>query len=569
MHVTRPTLRRLAAPVVGFGLFKALLDRTYSSAMSTASGAFPIVNDLAFSLAASLAIIVFAALLLAVSWRRPSFVPRASACACLALLAAVNCLSGLGLLAELPAGAALALTSASYGAGSTVPNAAWLVCVAALPAGECLLALAASYLLAALVSPLIAALPLAAGGWVACAVCLASAALLVRELRLGTIKAPLRGTDGGRDDGGPDGRADGAATQPSIPSLRSARAALAPVAGPLAVFLALEMIMGLVMSFQVASLEGAASVAGAASTVGAAGPGAGGGAGGVSFAKAAASVLAYAGLAAVALGKRGLPDIRLLFERLFPLVALALVALPFTGSAYGAAFSVALVFLQGAVGTSVLFLLLQASREHGIPVVATVAAVSLAARLFILAGLALGRAVGVAEGVDATARALTVAVAALYMLSMVLVWLLKTKGRAGNAAGAAGAPPSAEAVDAVREGCAESGASDGSLPGSEPPQPEVAFDEVVRRIARDRGLTAREEQVVLLVARGRSAVRISEELGLSAETVRSYLKSAYPKLGVHSKQELIDLFSPKVGSHGRRSPRSTQGGTMFVGRARE
>ena len=530
MNATRPMLRRLAAPVAGFGLFKALLDRTYSSAMSTSSGAFPIVNDLAFSLAASLAIIVFAALLLGVSWRRPSFVPRVSACACMALLAVVNCLSGLGLLAELPVGAALALTSASYGAGSTVPNAAWLVCVAALPAGECLLVLAASYLLAAFVSSLIAALPLVWGGWVACAACLASAVLLMRESSLGPTTMPLS-----RVNGQAGSRADGTAASAPIPSVRSARIALAPIAGPLGVFLALEMIMGLVMSFQVVSVAGAASAA--------AGGGPGAGAGGVGFAKAAASVLAYAGLAAVALGKRSLPDIRLLFERLFPLAALALVALPFTGSAYGAAFSVALVFLQGVIGTSVLFMLLQASRENDIPVVATVAAVSLAARLFILAGLALGRGIGAAEGVDATARALTVAVAALYMLSMVLVWLLKTKGRAGE-----------ESKDAAEEGGAANpmgvpgDASGESRPGNETslpeiPQPEVPFDEVARRIARDRGLTAREEQVVLLVARGRSAVRISEELGLSAETVRSYLKSAYPKLGVHSKQELIDLFS--------------------------
>ena len=70
----------------------------------------------------------------------------------------------------------------------------------------------------------------------------------------------------------------------------------------------------------------------------------------------------------------------------------------------------------------------------------------------------------------------------------------------------------------------------------------ASFEETAARLAREHSLTAREEQVVALVACGRSAVYIAGELGIAPETVRSYLKSAYPKLGVHSKQELIDLF---------------------------
>ena len=48
---------------------------------------------------------------------------------------------------------------------------------------------------------------------------------------------------------------------------------------------------------------------------------------------------------------------------------------------------------------------------------------------------------------------------------------------------------------------------------------------------------------MLQLARGRSASFIAEDLVCSPATVRTHMKSIYTKLGVHSKQELIDLFA--------------------------
>ncbi len=45
----------------------------------------------------------------------------------------------------------------------------------------------------------------------------------------------------------------------------------------------------------------------------------------------------------------------------------------------------------------------------------------------------------------------------------------------------------------------------------------------------------------MLLARGRNAAYIEEELTLAHNTVKSYIKHVYAKLGVHSQQELIDL----------------------------
>ena len=63
-------------------------------------------------------------------------------------------------------------------------------------------------------------------------------------------------------------------------------------------------------------------------------------------------------------------------------------------------------------------------------------------------------------------------------------------------------------------------------------------------IADAYGLTAREREVVELYAQGRSRAFISAQLVISENTVRDHIKSAYRKLGIHNKQELID----RIGS---------------------
>ncbi len=60
-------------------------------------------------------------------------------------------------------------------------------------------------------------------------------------------------------------------------------------------------------------------------------------------------------------------------------------------------------------------------------------------------------------------------------------------------------------------------------------------------LSQECRLTARESEVLALLARGRNAAYIQEELTLTRNTVKSYVSDVYHKLGVHSHQELIDL----------------------------
>lgn len=75
----------------------------------------------------------------------------------------------------------------------------------------------------------------------------------------------------------------------------------------------------------------------------------------------------------------------------------------------------------------------------------------------------------------------------------------------------------------------------------------ASSDEQVRGWLRTKhGLTAREIDVALLIARGRSKTFIADELFISENTVRTHSKNVYAKLGIHSREELISLFENRT-----------------------
>ena len=60
-------------------------------------------------------------------------------------------------------------------------------------------------------------------------------------------------------------------------------------------------------------------------------------------------------------------------------------------------------------------------------------------------------------------------------------------------------------------------------------------------VAHKAGLSRRETDVFALMVAGRSAPFIAEKLVISENTVNSHVRRIYGKLGVHSKQALLDL----------------------------
>ncbi len=70
----------------------------------------------------------------------------------------------------------------------------------------------------------------------------------------------------------------------------------------------------------------------------------------------------------------------------------------------------------------------------------------------------------------------------------------------------------------------------------------LTTDERVEILALQHGINGRAYDVLLLMAKGRTAARIEQELYISRGTVNTYSHKIYQKLGIHSRQELFDLL---------------------------
>lgn len=133
--------------------------------------------------------------------------------------------------------------------------------------------------------------------------------------------------------------------------------------------------------------------------------------------------------------------------------------------------------------------------------------------------------------------------------------------REAAGAGAGVGAPEAEARLDEREAAgagagtgARPNATDARTPEAEPAHTSAQSEEAktVEALALSRaerlnevalrfGLSERERDVLELLAEGRSSARIQEDLCISAGTVNYHTRNIYAKLGVHSRQEVIDL----------------------------
>jgi DNA-binding CsgD family transcriptional regulator len=71
-------------------------------------------------------------------------------------------------------------------------------------------------------------------------------------------------------------------------------------------------------------------------------------------------------------------------------------------------------------------------------------------------------------------------------------------------------------------------------------EPEKPVDKV-SALTQGKELTRREREIPELLLEGRSVPVICERLVISEGTARTHVKHIYQKLGVHNRQELLDL----------------------------
>lgn len=79
------------------------------------------------------------------------------------------------------------------------------------------------------------------------------------------------------------------------------------------------------------------------------------------------------------------------------------------------------------------------------------------------------------------------------------------------------------------------------------PAQDSLLDSVPPELARELGLTARESEMALLIARGLSNKEIAAELGISPATVRTHIYNLFQKAGARSRIELLKRLAAPPG----------------------
>jgi DNA-binding CsgD family transcriptional regulator len=499
------------ALTVGYGLFRALMNLTYSTAMATADSPYPVGNSsIEFALTSALAMAGLAVVLLVAGVLRPHMHLRACAAVSIMLLAAVNLGSSLGVLGALPRELLRVALPCLHGITTVVANTAWLLPFAELGARRCLATLVTSVLTGSLAATVIGTLPVVPQASVLAAVGVASAVVLclLDRVRIGNPALPSMYRSGEVP------AADADVPQTSRDNLSRLVRLYGDVWGPLVIYASLTMLSGFVTSFLG---TGAPTPLDALS-------------------RSAASVAAALFVAVLAGVADKVLDLTRTMRALFPVIGLVLMALPFVESAYDGMFCAVLSFFNGIVNVSYLFLLLETARVRRAPAVAAVSVTVLVARLCLSASLLGGTLLSVQESLDDSVKTLVVTVVCVYLLSMTLLLITRRlKGQDHRVA----VPLSSSDIAYNVPGNPADQQEEPASPAPEPTEPLEARSYVLAERYR---LTAREREVVVLLARGRTAPYIRTELDLSLNTVRGYIQEAYAKLGIHSKQELIDLF---------------------------
>lgn len=77
--------------------------------------------------------------------------------------------------------------------------------------------------------------------------------------------------------------------------------------------------------------------------------------------------------------------------------------------------------------------------------------------------------------------------------------------------------------------------------GSPEEEPKVSLEEKCSGVARECGLTPREEEVLVFLARGRTLTIVARDLHIAKNTARTHIEKIYQKTDIHKQQELIDF----------------------------
>jgi DNA-binding CsgD family transcriptional regulator len=204
--------------------------------------------------------------------------------------------------------------------------------------------------------------------------------------------------------------------------------------------------------------------------------------------------------------------ITLVYQVSFPIIAIMFLLIPFMSEELRGLFMLAATAF-GTMGSTTLFLIALSSRASSdSPAAAMYGIFSGFMHVFLFIGL-LSNLSAIPDAGEGLARYMVIAVIFAYAL-MALLMLSRKK------------------LDEHR--------MQGGIVfvGS-----EANFNSRINSIALEHGLTQRESEIMKLLMFGKGVEAIADELGISANTVRTHNKNLYRKLNAHTKAELLNLLS--------------------------
>ncbi len=223
-------------------------------------------------------------------------------------------------------------------------------------------------------------------------------------------------------------------------------------------------------------------------------------------------------------------NLEAVFLALFPLAACCLAAYPFFGPTQMMILAGAIYLVFSFANLAMMLHCAQASRDRGVNPVFLFSFFGTIVYLVQDAGFVFGSAANV-TGQFGYQNFFIIAMAGLIVLALALYLLrggLPIRLFARGVEGPAEAPRPAPRA------------------GASPPRAASAGDEMTLRcrLAQDRfRLTSRECEIMEAIVRGNTVARTAEIFVLSENTVRTHTKHIYTKLGVHRKQEMIDVLN--------------------------
>ncbi len=226
-------------------------------------------------------------------------------------------------------------------------------------------------------------------------------------------------------------------------------------------------------------------------------------------------------------------DILHIYQRLFPALAVIFLLPSLLGDQYTSILVGFLMFGFEVVNLLLLVTCAVYTARHELPPTLLYAICVIPVLSCMSAGDILGQAVSpqIAGGF---AHGATILLICFVLLSIALI--VVTRGRHKAPASVTNDELSASATQTP------SAQNRMARAGEEPhPLSSTERAEATRASLRAQGLSPREAEVAELLMRGHSIGAISTKLFISENTTRGHVKNIYKKLGIHSRQELVDM----------------------------